>query len=186
MAKRSLLTALVLASFAASAATASASPGVAAEPSDNAFHDGFRTSMTLPATARIAAGGGTEPGQVPATVGLDLLLGPALPDAALAKQLKSTKPLRTDDLMPTIAGTTSVSTGFKTLRDNIISKWCAHTGLVVGIESVTTGKTTTQYLRTIEGNTSTLLKDADGKTREGVATKLRPLDSWISGYVSLG
>jgi len=286
MAKRSIITALLLASFAVPVTSAGASPRLAIEPSNPAFHDGIRTSLRLPRTATMAIDGGTSPGQTPATVGLDLLLGPSVPDLMLTAQLKSPKPLRTSDLMAKIAGVTAVSTSLKTLRDNVLRianaymaaptledikspnrsklicalgtndsckqrwpwcaifassmwrmagikampllppvsgivawgkahnrwrdlstksdkgftpgtgdivafgcntkrNWCTHTGLVVGIESITTGKTTTRYLRTIEGNTSSPIKDSDGKTREGVATKLRPLDSWISGYISL-
>lgn len=286
MARRSFLTALILASLAVPVASAGAAPRVAVEPSSPSFRDGFQTSMQLPRTAKIAADGGTVPGQVPATVGLDLLLGPSVPDLVLSAHLKSAKPLRTNDLMAKIASTTSASTSLRTLRDNVLRianaymaaptledkgnnnrsnlicalgtdvsckqkwpwcaifassmwrmagikampllppvsgivawgklhnrwrdlsskankgfvpaagdivafgcgkdrKWCTHTGLVVGIESVTSGKTTTRYLRTIEGNTSTTVKDKDGKIREGVATKLRALDSWISGYISL-
>ena len=229
--------------------------------------------MHLAPEAHSATDGGTFPGQLPATVAFDLLVGPPVTDTMLARQFKSSRPLQTEKLLARIPAVTTASNSLAALRANIIrvatrymeaptledkgsnnrSKlicalgtaescaqrwpWCAifassvwrmagirampltppvsgivawgkahgrwrdlssrayrrfkpsagdlvaygcdrkrdycdHTGIVVGATAMT--------IETIEGNTSTLVRG-----RDGVAAKVRPRSSWISGYVSL-
>ena len=278
---RKTATAILLAALFAVPTAQAANPGsLAIEPSNPAFEQGLQTSFQLPKVAHKTDDGGTFPGQTPASVGLDLLLAPALPDSLLSVQLKSSKPLSTNKLLDQINVATAASTSLKDLRANVlriasaymaaptledkgspnrsklicalgtsescsqrwpwcaifassmwrmagiramsltppvsglvawgklhhrwheaVSKvtvngkattarftpaagdlvaygcnrtrdWCQHTGIVVSSDA--------KYLRTIEGNTSSPVPG-----RDGVASKLRALDSWISGYVTL-
>jgi len=278
---RTTATAILLAAlFAVPQAQAANPSSLAIEPSNPSFEQGSQTSFQLPKLAHKADDGGTFPEQTPASVGLDLLLAPALPDSLLSAHLKSAKPLTTERLLAQIKVATAASTSLKDLRANVlriasaymaaptledkgspnrsklicalgtsescsqrwpwcaifassmwrmagirsmtltppvsglvawgkvhrrwheaVSKvtvngkatmtrfvpaagdvvaygcnrtrnWCQHTGIVVRSDA--------KNLRTIEGNTSSPVPG-----REGVASKLRPLDSWISGYVTL-
>jgi len=120
MVKRRLIPLLILGSFAASASPAAAAPQLAIEPSDPRFRDGLATLPAIPKGASAAAEGGTSPGDTPASVGLDLMLGPAVTDTLLAWQLKAAKPLSTDALRARIPIATAASTNLKDLRGHVI------------------------------------------------------------------
>lgn len=121
MAKRSLTALLIAVAAAASASPAAAAPRLAIEPSDPGFRDGAATWMRLPAGASIAADdGGAFPGQTPASVGTDLMLGAAVSDALLQWQFKAKSPVSTDTLRSRIPIATAASTSLKDLRANVI------------------------------------------------------------------
>ena len=119
---RKALAALAIAVVAGvPAASASAAPRLAIEPSSPAFENGLSTSFRIAPTAFTAdLGGGTTPGEVQAIVGLDLLVGPAIPDVLLAAHLKSPKPLQTELLLASIPFATKASTSLKDLRANVM------------------------------------------------------------------
>jgi len=103
------------------AASASAAPRLAIEPTSPAFQNGLRTSSRVAPLAFTAdLGGGTSPGEVQASVGLDLRVGPAIPDVLLAAHLKNPKPLQTELLLASIPFATKASTSLKDLRANVI------------------------------------------------------------------
>lgn len=120
MVKRRLIPLLIVAALAGSAASASAAPRLAIEPSDPGFRDGLATSMSLPIQAKAAVEGGTSPEQTPASVGGDLMLGPAVTDELLAWQFKARTALSTDQLRSRIPRATAASTSLKDVRANIL------------------------------------------------------------------
>lgn len=120
MVRRSITPLLIVGLLAVPAATASAAPRLAIEPSDPGFRHGIATWSHLPAQARAAADGGTFPEQVPASVGLDLKLGPAVTDVLLAWQFKAANPVSTDTLRSRIPIANAASTNLRDLRSHVI------------------------------------------------------------------
>ncbi len=128
MTRRSLLPILLLASLTGPlAAQASAAPRLALEPSSPSFQDGLSTSFRLSPRARAAVDdGGVTPGQKPASVGIDLKVGPAVTDLLLATQFtrsrntKGPAPYSTARLLALIPRANAASTSLKDLRANVM------------------------------------------------------------------
>ncbi|MEI6447367.1 MAG: CHAP domain-containing protein [Actinomycetes bacterium] len=128
MTRRSLLPIVLLASLTGPlAAQASAAPRLAIEPSSPSFQDGLSTSLRLAPKARAALeDGGVTPGQQPASVGIDLQVGPAVNDLLLEAQFargrnaKGPAPFSTDALLRLIPRASAASTSLKDLRANVM------------------------------------------------------------------